>query len=181
MQFYVVSDDYITHLKTVDKHVPNNYGETRPYIGVVMEINNIKYLAPLTSHKEKHNEIKAGIPTVFKMHELGNEDNKLGMVQINNMLPILDSEVELLNMEAQSKPYQRLLNLQQQFLRKNKDRFIKKARKLYMLVTEKKVPGLVKNCCDFKALEKAMKTFTSEIEKDVSQEKLNALVGMFKN
>ncbi|WP_447077763.1 type III toxin-antitoxin system ToxN/AbiQ family toxin [Shewanella algae] len=159
MKFYIVSDDYITHLKTVDKHVPDNYGEGRAYIGIVMKIDGINYLAPLTSHKLKHNLLKAGLPTIFKMHELDNEENKLGMVQLSNMIPVLDSEVHLLDIDAQSQSYQKLLNLQQQFLRKNSDRLVKKAQKLYRLVTVNKINELVAISCNFKSLEAAMDSF----------------------
>ncbi|HBC3820668.1 TPA: type III toxin-antitoxin system ToxN/AbiQ family toxin [Vibrio parahaemolyticus] len=98
-------------------------------MGVVFEIDGIEFLAPLTSHKPKHDKIQAQFPLIFKMHEIGNEDNKLGMVQLNNMIPILDTEKRLLDIAAQSDKYRTLLNLQQQFLRKNKDALQKKSQK----------------------------------------------------
>ncbi|MCV5467175.1 type III toxin-antitoxin system ToxN/AbiQ family toxin, partial [Escherichia coli] len=73
-------------------------------------------------------------PLIFKMYELGNEENKLGMVQINNMVPVLSSEVELLDLSILDAKYQNLLNMQQQFLRKHQEELQKKASKLYKLV-----------------------------------------------
>ncbi|PMM01869.1 hypothetical protein BCT63_18360 [Vibrio kanaloae] len=179
MKFYVVSNDYINHLKKVDARVPDNYDERRAYVGVVMEVCGIKYLVPLTSHKTKHKDIKPGAQTVFKIHELNNEANPLGMAQISNMLPVLDSEIQLLDMKVQSENKKKLLNLQQQFLRKNSERFVKKAMRLYELVTVKKVPGLVKNCCDFKALEAARAAYIPANQRQASSEGLAALAEKF--
>ncbi len=51
MRFYIIDENYINFLKQSEPNVPNNYNQKRPYIGVVLQINEIKYLAPLTSYK----------------------------------------------------------------------------------------------------------------------------------
>ncbi|MCS1976162.1 type III toxin-antitoxin system ToxN/AbiQ family toxin [Escherichia coli] len=99
MKFYVIADSYINHLVACDQHVYKNKG-TRPYIGIVLEVNGVEFLAPLTSYKEKQDKIPNNSPLIFKMYELGNVENKLGMVQINNMVPVLGSEVELLDLSV---------------------------------------------------------------------------------
>lgn len=52
---------------------------------------------------------------------------KLGMVQLNNMIPVLSSEKTLLDLSTQAPKYQNMLNLQQQYLRKNKEKLQKKS------------------------------------------------------
>ncbi|MEQ5322982.1 type III toxin-antitoxin system ToxN/AbiQ family toxin [Providencia rettgeri] len=192
MKFYVIADSYINHLVACDQHVYKNKG-TRPYIGIVLEVNGVEFLAPLTSYKEKQDKIPNNSPLIFKMYELGNEENKLGMVQINNMVPVLDSEVELLDLSVLDTKYQNLLNMQQQFLRKNQEELQRKATKLYKIVSKGFAKGIVNMCCDFKTLEAAMKTYvppaaqeaavlniaqeySSERQSDL-QDKLSALYG----
>lgn len=165
MKFYVIADSYINHLVACDQHVYKNKG-TRPYIGVVLEVNGVEYLAPLTSYKEKQDKIPNSSPLIFKMYELGNEENKLGMVQVNNMVPVLSSEVELLDLTTLDAKYQNLLNLQQQFLRKNQEELQKKASKLYKIVSKGVATGIVNMCCDFKALEAAMKTYVPPVAQE---------------
>lgn len=158
MQFYVVTDNYISHLKSVDTKVPNNYSAQKPFIGVVLEVGTIKYLAPLTSYKEKQDKLRSS-PLFFKIHEDGVETNPLGMVQINNMIPILDSEVTLFDIAVQDIKYQSLLNKQLIFLKKNKDEILKRAKALHQLVAIKNHPHFSRLSCDFKALEDCMKNF----------------------
>lgn len=47
-QFFIVSDKYINYIKGYENKVCDNYGEKRTHIGIVIEIDNIKYVAPLT-------------------------------------------------------------------------------------------------------------------------------------
>jgi protein AbiQ len=178
VKFYIVENNYIEHLRSVDGHVYQNKAG-RPYVGVLFEVNGCKFLAPLTSPKPKHDDIPDKSPLIYKMHELGNETNKLGLVQINNMIPVPDSEMELLDMSKLDAKYKVLLDLQQQFLRKNSVEFQKKAKKLYAIVKGGKAVGLIKRCCDFQALEKAMEDYVSKNMQAPSQDKLEALAGLF--
>ena len=60
MRFYNIKDDYIAYLRTYDSKVAENKHEVRPYLGVVFEIENMKYYAPFTSPKQKHLKMKNG-------------------------------------------------------------------------------------------------------------------------
>ncbi|MEQ0076547.1 type III toxin-antitoxin system ToxN/AbiQ family toxin [Klebsiella sp. CN_Kp118] len=194
MKFYVIADSYINHLVACDQHVYKNKG-TRPYIGVVLEVNGVEFLAPLTSYKEKQDKIPNNSPLIFKMYELGNEENKLGMVQLNNMVPVLSSEVKLLDLSTLDAKYQNLLNIQQQFLRKNQEELQKKASKLYKIVSKGFAKGIINLCCDFKALEAAMAAYVPPVAQEPAlpadaqesssepqsdfQDKLSALCGKY--
>ena len=50
MLLYSVSDDYINYLLTIDRNVMFN--KDRPYAGLLFELNEQKWYAPLTSFKE---------------------------------------------------------------------------------------------------------------------------------
>ena len=45
MKFYNIADEYINFLRTFDSKVSENKQESRPYIGVVIEIEEMKYRA----------------------------------------------------------------------------------------------------------------------------------------
>ena len=49
MKFYHIKDDFIAHLQKFDTKVAENKKQTRPYVGVVLEINSVKYYAPFSS------------------------------------------------------------------------------------------------------------------------------------
>ena len=43
MKFYHIKDDFISFLRQYDSKVSENKNQTRPYVGVVLEIDSIKY------------------------------------------------------------------------------------------------------------------------------------------
>jgi len=51
MKLYYVDEDYINELRNVDERVLLNKS-TRPYLGVVLSINDLNYFVPLSSPKE---------------------------------------------------------------------------------------------------------------------------------
>jgi len=159
MKFYIVSDSYIDFLKKIDNKVPNNDQGNRAFIGVLLEINAHKYFAPLTSYKPKQDNIKTSAPTVMKLHERGNPANKLGMIQINNMIPVIDSEIQLLDIENQPEPYRSMLYKQYEFIKTKVIEIQNKATRLYALVVDKKQDFYCKISCDFQSLEDNYRNF----------------------
>ena len=55
-----LNSKYCDYLRQFDKKVPYNYDkkELRPFIGVLFEVNDFKYFAPLSSPKIKHRTMK---------------------------------------------------------------------------------------------------------------------------
>ena len=51
MKLYYVDEDYINELRNVDERVLLNKS-TRPYLGVVLSINDLNYFVPLSSLKK---------------------------------------------------------------------------------------------------------------------------------
>ncbi|WP_418113813.1 type III toxin-antitoxin system ToxN/AbiQ family toxin [Vibrio scophthalmi] len=181
MKIYTISDSYLDHLRNVDSKVPSNdYKNDKPYIGVLLEVNNCKYLAPLTSQKPSIDAIPANRPTIFKLHADDDETDKLGAIQILYMIPVVESEITELDIDSITDEfYKGLLNKQVQFIRKNSEAIQKKAKKLYNLVINNR-GNFANNSCDFLALEKAKSEYTKPEKKAVSENKLAELVKKFK-
>jgi protein AbiQ len=154
-----VEEDYINFLKTIDNKVPDNYVGKRAYIGIIMEIDGVQFFAPLTSYKTKQDSIDSSIATIFKLHERGNPSNKLGMISINNMIPVLNDQIIKLDIENQPYKYKSMLYKQYEFIKEKKDEIIFRANKLYDLVINKKSPFYVKMSCDFSKLTSHSKTY----------------------
>ena len=55
MKIYELNEEYIDYLHSIDNKVENSKGKdyqfSRKYLGVILEINNFKYFAPLSSSK----------------------------------------------------------------------------------------------------------------------------------
>ena len=165
MKFYTVSESYADFLKGIDNGIPNvvdpRYQNPKPFIGVVLEVDGHKYLAPLTSPKDWHSGISNSSPKYFKLHENGNPENILGLINLKFMFPIIDSEVSLIDMdEMPSSQYKNMLYKQLEFIRANSDKITKKSKLLRSLVLQGKVNGT----CDFGALEQNYQQFNVDNE-----------------
>ena len=81
-----IDTDYCNYLRKFDKRVPINYAKkvNRPFIGVLFNIGNIEYFAPLTSPKNKH----------LTMHNtidfLKIKNGELEAINFNNMIPVMN-------------------------------------------------------------------------------------------
>ena len=163
MRFYTVSDAYITYLKTFDAKVPSNgginYKGTKVYIGIVLEIGSHKFLAPLTSYKPTQEKISSSSCTAFKLHERTNSGNKLGLISLNYLIPVLDSEIKELDVEAQEESYKKLVHLQYEYIKVNRREIIERAAKLYEHVVVKRTAFFVKISCDIPKLVDEYKNF----------------------
>lgn len=156
VKFYNVSDRYISFLKTFDSRVPNNYNENRPYIGVVLTVNGLEYLAPLSSPKPAHDNFQPENPTIHKLHEKRDATKKLGIVHINNMIPVIQTEITEISFGSQPQHYRDLLTKQYQFIKSTQGVLLKKASILHDAITNQKDPiyaRFARVCCDFSVLE----------------------------
>lgn len=107
MKFYNIKDDYILFLRSYDSKVAENKHESRPYIGVVIEVGEIKYCAPFTSPKPKHQRMKNSKD--FRKINQG----QYGAINFNNMIPVPDSALLLKDIANEpDQQYRRLLQNQ---------------------------------------------------------------------
>lgn len=150
-----INPKYCDYLRKYDSKVihNNNEKELRPFVGILFEINNCEYFAPLSSPKLKHKKMKNTIDF------LKIKDGELGAVNFNNMIPVYKSNYYLIDLNRkvtslEDIKYQKLLREQLDWLNSNYDQVKNKSFKLYMLYTNKKLPeNIRKRCCDFKLLE----------------------------
>lgn len=149
LRFYHVAEKYINYLHSIDHRVQYNKGQSRPYIGVVLCVNNHKYFVPLESPKPNHVNIKSG-GSVIKL-----DNGNLGIMGINNMIPIVDECLLNFNIEEEAdEKYKKLLYNQLSYCNKNYDIIQKRALTVYNKYNSGN-SFYLKVCCNFKKLEKA--------------------------
>lgn len=153
LQFYNVDDKYIEYLYNFDNKVPYNKNSKRPYIGIVLEINDVKYFAPMFSPKQQHSKYKANA-TYIRIGE------KMGIIKLNNMIPVNDVNLKRIDFNSIQDPkYKNLLIQQNNFIQLNTEKIRDVANKLYKFVTEDKKEFFVNLCCNFKLLEEKSKLY----------------------
>ena len=87
IRIYEIKTEYIKYLSQYQKHLfmHDNGKEKRKYIGIILEINSVKYFAPLSSFKEKHKKMAEGVDFI-KLKDYA-------VININNMIPVPMSQV----------------------------------------------------------------------------------------
>ena len=157
LNFYIIDDNYIKYLSKFDKHIAYNKNEKRPYIGVILVVEEHYYFAPLFSPKQKHKTYKDNL-TFFKIVN-DKTKNDLGIIRFSDMIPVPQDCVYLLDIKNKSYGYKRLLSEQYSYINKpeHKQKIMDKATKIYSIVTsnkKNKVSRFYKDLsCDFKLLE----------------------------
>ena len=191
---YTMDVNYVAELAKVDNKVmsvsPQQHKERRPFVGVVVICNNKEYCIPLTSPKPKHATMKND-KDFMKLSD--KDGNPLGAMNFNDMIPVDKRLIKIINVNPsptdthQDTVYKNLLQKQLIWCNDNKDIILKRADKLYKLITEtpEKIPKLTKRCCDFKKLEAALEKYLIDtglekpkqeyIIKKVSEDEFNAL------
>ena len=89
LRLYHINLDYIKYLHyNFDKKVQyneeqgNEYNLNRPYIGIVLDINNMQYFAPLEHPRPEHQLLKNNTH-IFKI-----KNGEQGIIGLNNMIPV---------------------------------------------------------------------------------------------
>ena len=157
LNFYIIDDDYINYLSQFEKHIAYNKTQKRPYIGVVIVVENHYYFAPLFSPKQKHKTYKNNL-TFFRMVNIKNK-TELGIIRFSDMIPVPQECVYLLDIKSKSYEYKSLLSEQYSYINtpENKQIILEKSEKLYNIVTKSSKSKMAKFykdlSCDFKLLE----------------------------
>ena len=192
MKFYHVKDDYINFLRKYDGKVADNKHETRPYVGIVLEIGSVKYYAPFSSPKPKHKTMKNTID--FRKIAAG----LYGAINFNNMIPVTDSALILIDIEKiGDDKYRRLLQNQYKAIRGDTVQIQKTANLLRELLLSDNSElayyeiRIKERCCDIKLLEKIYiqydnvvsavenmrKTAEENSIADMTLDKINEIIG----
>lgn len=170
LKWYVVDKKYVNYLKEFDNKVENiDYKENlKPYIGIIIKINDFKYYVPISSAKEKHYSMKDTLDFI----RIRKDSKILGVLNLNNMIPIFDKYVQKLEYnnikrykkfesESNKKLYIKLLNTELRIINSKKELIRKNAIILYNIKTNKPNHKLSKRCCDFKLLEEKLKLYNN--------------------
>lgn len=160
---YYIKEEYINYLRKFDKRVPYNKNQTRPYVGIVCIFKGQKYFIPMTSPKEKHINMNPNLADIYKIN-----DGKLGILNINNMIPTNTSVISKINLKEQEKNYAKLLQEQLVFLNDNKDDLLFKISKFFVLYDKNKLyENIRKRTCDFHLLEIKCKEWESSSQTNI--------------
>lgn len=156
-----LDSNYCDYLRKYDKKVPFNFNEKelRQFVGVLFEINDCMYFAPLSSPKPKHLKLKN------KIDFLKIDNGKLGAINFNNMLPVTKKNIVKLDLNKKCKTnddikYIKLLKEQIYWLNRNSEKLYGKSKKLYNnYMNNKLTSSLLNRCCNFKLLEEKCREY----------------------
>ena len=133
LNIYKIDVEYNKYLQVYDKNVTKNYDEKegRPYVGLLIQINDIFYFAPLTSPKEKFKHMKNSVDFI-KI-----KNGEYGAINFNNMIPAKEEYANpIIIKDEKDTKYKNLLNNQYEKNKKNEEYLITKAKKLLDLYTK---------------------------------------------
>lgn len=148
LTFINIDQSYLKKLHDACSEVyykPSGY-ENKPYIGILINKNDRKYVIPLSSAKEKHKTWKNVNKECYLVYE---KAKKSSMGQGDIWVEVEEDDVKHILSVMDIKKM--IPNKEYSFCLKVIDEVIGKANKLYdkQMATGK----VVKFCCDFKALE----------------------------
>ena len=173
LHFYTIDIKYVRNLASKDDRVrsvsPQTEKSGRPLVGLLVMINGRKYCAPLSSPKPKHEKMKNSLD-FLKIKD--KKDKVIGVINLNSMIPVDEPVITRINLiikksdSQEVRYYKNLMNDQLDWCNNNADFILKKAQKLYGIVTNPKETTskmLLKRCCDFKKLESVLEKYLAKL------------------
>ena len=153
LRIYEIRDEYVKYLSNYQKHIFEQNGRKRKYIGIVLEIQGMRYFAPLSSYKEKHKRMKESMDFI--------KIKDYAILNLNNMIPVPDSQIVDIDINKEKNPsYRFLLQAESREINRQKVIIRKNAQMVY---NYKKCNGnttvLAKIINDFELLEKLCKEY----------------------
>lgn len=173
--FYAVNLDYFEYLNQIDSEVyynPSYRNSIKPFVGIIVGIENYNYFIPISSAKEKHKRWKNVSDEHFLIYEVidnnitingdiykyySDEEKMhiLSILDIKKMIPVPNGCYERIEFdELDDIRYKDLFEKEYAFCLKVKTKVLKKVKKLYH---KQKETGTIRRAnCNFSELEKAM-------------------------
>ncbi len=173
--FYTVDPDYLEYLNKIDSEVyynPSYRSSIKPFVGIIIGIENYNYFIPVSSAKEKHKRwrnvsdehfliyevIDNNITISGDIYKFYSEKEKmhiLAILDIKKMIPVPNGCYERIEFdELQDLRYKALFEKEYAFCLNVKMKVVKKVEELYH---KQKETGLIRRAnCNFSVLEKAM-------------------------
>ncbi|MBR6245562.1 type III toxin-antitoxin system ToxN/AbiQ family toxin [bacterium] len=161
LRIYEINPDYIDYLNSFIPHLfrnkkPNQQNE-RKYIGIVLEVHNQNYFAPLSSFKTKHKFMPEGLDLIKIKH--------LAVINLNNMFPAPQSQIVNFDIKTVlDQKYKALLQREYRAITSMEQKICENAEKLYQYkIKNGDFTPLAKRCNDFLLLEQKALEYTTEI------------------
>ena len=155
LRFYEIDSTYIAYLAQYDQHLFQNakisQNFTLKYIGILFEINNFKYFAPLSSFKEKHKRLTETVDFI----KIGD----MAVLNLNNIFPVPDGIYSLKDPSLEvNQQYKTLLNNEIRILKQKTEQIINNAMAVYNhKMSNDGKSKLSQRCLNFKLLEEKCK------------------------
>ncbi len=155
--FYEIQTDYINYLSNFAEHLFHNAKITqnysRKYVGILFEINGMKYFAPLSSYKPKHKRLSETIDFI----KIGD----MAVINLNNMFPVSDGVYSLKDPASEKNlQYRTLLNNEIRIVKQKTQLLIDNSKAVYNhKLTNDGKSKLSQRCNDFKLLEEKCKKY----------------------
>lgn len=156
-----VNSKYCDFLRKYENEVPYDAGEKelRPFVGILFNIGNCEYFAPLSSPKPKHSRL-ANTLDLIKI-----DNGKLGVINFNNMIPVNKSNYNIIDLNEKTNDKNKsarilLLKNQLRWLNNNRVDIYEKSSNLYKKYVNNLLPINVRNrCCNFILLEEKCRDY----------------------
>jgi len=163
LKLYRLDPAYVHELSLHDRRVmtANRCGQEggRELVGILVPLEGRQYLIPLGAPKPKHDVMKSDRDF---SKTLDGDGKLIGVLNYNNMVPVDESavitslDIHLLEEDPEEgRAYKELLHDQLHWCNRNRDLIVRRATKLYRIVTHSSASasGLVSRCCDYRVLE----------------------------
>lgn len=165
MKLVTISDSYIEYLQLFSENIKNNKLSKRPYVGIILNVGLHFYFAPLGSPKEKHKSMKESLD-FCKI-----SDGKLGVINLNNMIPVFKEDIQEINLKNYEEKYSKLLLEQIEWIKRNEERIQNKAENLYKVITIKEFSIFHNRCNNFKLLELKQLEYGNILKNNLEQKR----------
>lgn len=157
VRFFFVNEDYNTYLMGLDSKISPSKkdGKERPSVSVGIKLNGHNYIIPITSQYDS----KWNNQVTFKIKDEDDNNKVISCLKINNMHPTLESQLTYVEFEKQGEDYKRLLYKEYDYIKKNLESIVKKAKKAHSQVVVKEQDFFKGLCVDYVKLESEYANF----------------------
>ena len=171
LNLYLIDMKYIRNLHNADDRVssvsPQIGKQHRIYVGVVIMLNERKYLIPLSHPVEKHKRMKprADFDKIYDR-----KGKLIGVLNYNLMIPVENAQIQKVDLKVNKGDtkatvfYKNLCIDEINWCRANRETIVNKARVLYGLCTNESGYKGKDRCLDFIKLEKICDNYNNKVQ-----------------
>ncbi|MDD6071344.1 MAG: type III toxin-antitoxin system ToxN/AbiQ family toxin [Clostridiales bacterium] len=126
LKLYEINSNYIKYLAKYQDHLFISDGDkaNRKYIGIILQMNGLKYFAPLSSFKQKHKRMKGSVDFI-KLRDYA-------VININNIVPVPEGEYHLVDVNGtKDQQYRFLMQAESREINRQRNRILKNADIVY--------------------------------------------------